>query len=294
MPADPTPAEPVASVVIPAHDEAAVIGRCLRTLLAGAPAGSLQVAVVPNGCTDATAQLARAVPGVTVVELAAPGKAAALTAGDAAVTAYPRFYLDADVELSYPALAAVAAAMAASGAPAAAPRQIWDRAGASPAVRAYYTVWEQLPYARDTLVGGVYALSEAGRLRFGGFPDIIADDLFVRGLFRPDERLRVDAASFVVHPPRTLRDLVRVLTRQRVGTSELRARVAGSGPADTAQPESPARWIGRRLALLVSRPRLWPAIPVHAAVYVLVRLRGRAYRRRGDYRWLRDDSSRVR
>jgi glycosyltransferase involved in cell wall biosynthesis len=280
----------VASVVIPAHDEAAVIGRCLRMLLAGAPPGSLQVAVVPNGCTDATARIARAVPGVTVVELAAAGKAAALTAGDAAVTAFPRFYLDADVELTYPALAAVVREMATTGAPAAAPRQVWDRTGASRWVRAYHSVWEELPYGRDSLVGGVYALSAEGRRRFGAFPDVIADDLFVRGLFHPRERPRLDSATFVVHPPRTLRELIRVQTRQRVGNAELRARVASTQPAG---PQSAARSAGRRLALLAARPRLWPAIPVHAAVYVLVRCRSRAASSRGDHRWLRDDSSRI-
>ena len=43
------------SVVIPAHDEEAVIERCLGTLLADARAGEVEVVVVCNGCTDDTA-----------------------------------------------------------------------------------------------------------------------------------------------------------------------------------------------------------------------------------------------
>ena len=47
------------SVVIPAHDEEAVVGRCLAALLDGARPGELDVVVVCNGCTDATADIAR-------------------------------------------------------------------------------------------------------------------------------------------------------------------------------------------------------------------------------------------
>src|SRR3954453_3171433 len=90
----------LASVVIPAHDEASVIGRCLRALLAGAEPGELEVIVVCNGCHDDTAAVARAhAPDAVVLELPAPSKPAALNAGDAEATRFPRIYLDADVEV---------------------------------------------------------------------------------------------------------------------------------------------------------------------------------------------------
>jgi glycosyltransferase involved in cell wall biosynthesis len=278
-----------ASVVIPAHNEAGVIGRCLRTLLDGAPAGGLEVVVAANGCTDDTAALARAVPGTTVVELAEAGKAGALTAGDAAATAFPRFFLDADLELTYPALVATARALTDRGALAASPRLTIDATGCSRAVRAYYSIWQLMPYGRDSLAGGVYALTAAGRARFGDFPDVIADDLFVRNLFAPAERVRADDATCVVRPPATLRDLVRVQTRARVGNGELREQAPAAPGAD----KGGLGWIARRLALLARSPRVWPAVPVHAAVYVLVRLRGRRLLREGDRTWSRDESSRV-
>lgn len=286
-----------ASVVIPAHNEATVIGRCLRTLLAGAPPGALQIVVAANGCSDRTAELARAVPGTTVVELAEAGKAGALTAGDAAATAFPRFFLDADLELTYPALVATAGALAERGALAASPRLTIDTTGCSPAVRAYYSIWATMPYGRDSLAGGVYALTAAGRARFGDFPDVIADDLFVRNLFAPAERVRADDATCVVRPPRTLRDLVRTQTRARVGNAELRDQpppepAAGSAAGDGGD-SGRVRWVGRRLVLLAGSPRVWPAVPVHAAVYLLVRVRARRLLRQGDRAWTRDDSSRV-
>src|SRR4051812_9385811 len=54
------------AVVIPAHDEAAVIGATLRTLLPTLPPGS-RTMVVADNCTDATAQIARQC-GAQVIE----------------------------------------------------------------------------------------------------------------------------------------------------------------------------------------------------------------------------------
>src|SRR4051794_10857255 len=50
---------PIASIVIPAHNEEAVLARCLRVLLAGSQPGELDVIVVANACTDRTAEIAR-------------------------------------------------------------------------------------------------------------------------------------------------------------------------------------------------------------------------------------------
>ena len=65
------------------------------------------------------------------------------------------------------------------------------------AVRAFYEVWSKLPYCRSGMIGsGVYALSEEGRRRFGRFPDITADDAFVRLHFKPAERRTVESCRF--------------------------------------------------------------------------------------------------
>ena len=84
------------SVIIAAYNEAAVIGRNLDRLLAGAAPGELEVIVVANGCVDETVAVASA-RDVRVLDLPAPGKAAALNAGDAVATSTPRVYLDADI-----------------------------------------------------------------------------------------------------------------------------------------------------------------------------------------------------
>ena len=65
--APPAGAGPRFSVVVPAHNEAAVLGRTLHSLQAQDFAGWVEVVVVDNGSTDGTADLARAA-GVRVVE----------------------------------------------------------------------------------------------------------------------------------------------------------------------------------------------------------------------------------
>ena len=95
------------SVILPAHQEEAGIGACLRGLCTQrlVPGVSHQIVVIANGCTDATAQLARdAAPALTtagwqvlVLETAIGNKIAALNMGDAAATGGMRIYLDADV-----------------------------------------------------------------------------------------------------------------------------------------------------------------------------------------------------
>ncbi len=77
----------------------------------------------------------------------------------------------------------------------AAPRVDFRTDASSRPVRAYDDVFRDLPYAKSDLVGlGVYGLLENGRARFGAFPEVIADDLYVQRLFTPDERVTTDVA----------------------------------------------------------------------------------------------------
>jgi glycosyltransferase involved in cell wall biosynthesis len=273
---------PAFSVVIPAHDEEHGIGRCLAALTDGALAGELEVVVVANGCHDATAEAARAAwPAATVVELTQASKIAALNAGDAVAQAFPRIYLDADIELSLRSARAVADALRAGPALCAAPAARFELGGRPWAIRAFYRVWQQLPYLQDGMVGsGVYGLSEAGRARFGAFPDLTADDQFVLELFSGDERRTVACDPFVVHTPSSLSGLYRMRRRVYRGNRELHRQAA--------QPAT-----GRRRALvsLVARdPSLLPAVVVYAAVNQLAELAGRS---QGDRGWERDDSART-
>ena len=179
------------SVVIPAHDEATVIGRLLGALTADPRGHELELVVVANGCTDATARVAASYgASVTVVEIDEASKIAALEAGDQAATVFPRAYVDADVVLDAAALLALADELERPGGPiVASPRLEVDTDGASWPVRQHYRIWELTDYRRTGHIGsGVYALSADGRRRFGRWPQVIADDRFVQQLFLARER----------------------------------------------------------------------------------------------------------
>jgi glycosyltransferase involved in cell wall biosynthesis len=256
------------SVVIPAHDEAAVIGRCLDALFGGFERGELDVVVVCNGCTDRTADVVRSSGHrVRVVELAEAAKPAALRAGDAAASTFPRLYLDADVVLPGSAARRVLERLK-DGAIAARPPIRYDAEASSAPVQSYYRARSRLPAVLGSLWGaGVYGLSAAGRRRFGAFPDVIADDFFVDGLFEADEVEIVDCPPVLVRAPRSSRDLVRVLRRVYLGKGER----ASAPDRDGRAPETIGFTL-RDLGRLAGRS---PVAALDAATYAAFATGGR-------------------
>lgn len=213
--------EPLLSVVIPAHNEAQVIRRCLNALFTGVEPGELDVIVVCNGCVDETATVARSSGHpVRVLELPTASKAAALRAGDVAAHTLPRLYLDADVVLSGSSARKLAERLTA-GVIAARPPAVYSSGQSSAPVRSYFRARSRMPSLQWSLWGaGVYGLSAAGRGRFADFPDVMADDLWVNLLFEREEVEIVDCEPVVVTVPRRTRDLVRVLRRTYQGKAE--------------------------------------------------------------------------
>lgn len=211
----------IASVVIPAHNEEATIGRTLGSLAEAAAAGDLEVIVVCNGCTDETAARAAAFPGVRVIEAAEASKVGALNAGDTAAHHWPRFYLDADISVVPRALEDVARHLDAGKAEAARPAATVDTSRSSASVRRYYRARLRMPSMSAHLWGaGIYALSETGHERLGSFPAVIADDLYVDAIFGDDEKSVVPTVPVIVQAPRDSRSLLAVLTRARRGPAQ--------------------------------------------------------------------------
>lgn len=269
------------AVIIAAHNEESVIQRCLDSL-AEAVAEGVRVAVVCNGCTDRTAELARRYAGVDVVELAVASKAAALRAGDRVAGSGARIYLDADVVMTSRAALDVLTELAEGPPFAGRPPVRFDYAAAALPVRRWYAVRERLPSIQGALWGaGCYALSPAGRARFDEFPDLVSDDLFIDSLFTPAETAIVDTDPVVVTTPRTTADLVRILRRSYRTQREVR---------DTAGVSDGQRGQLRDIAgLLRRRPQQLADVIAYVAVILYSRLRARTA---GPVGWERDDSSR--
>jgi glycosyltransferase involved in cell wall biosynthesis len=284
----------LASVIIPAHDEAAVISRCLDCLFTGLGPGELEVIVVCNGCHDETAALARSCGHpVRVVELSAASKSAALRAGDAVASTMPRLYLDADVLLRGSAARSVAERLRA-GAVAARPPVAYSSAASSAAVRRNFRARSRMPSLLGHLWGaGVYGLSREGRARFDAFPDVMADDLWVDLMFEPGEVEIVDCAPVVVTVPRRGRDLVQILRRTYRGKDENGLGISGTNRARETTGTT-LRDL-RRLAL--SGPNAAIDAAAYASFAAGVRFSRAVQTAVGTPaaadRWERDDSSRL-
>src|SRR5690625_1123871 len=221
-----------AGVVVPAHNEERVLPRLLTGLLKGAEPGELEVLVVANGCTDRTADAAREVSGVEVIETPVASKGHALGIGDDAASAFPRLYVDADVELGIGDVRALAEALRQPGILAAGPVRTIPMDGVATAVRWYYDVWQRLPGVDDLFGRGVIAVSKAGHARLSGWSDVMSDDLLTAMRFERAETLVVESASAVIRPPRTVADLLRRRTRAITGN----AMLAASAPAGMRPP----------------------------------------------------------
>ena len=278
----------VASVVVPAHNEAATIGRNLQALRHGTRDGDLEVIVVCNGCTDRTAAAARdADPRARVIEIATPSKAEAVRIGNAATDVFPRVHLDADIELRGSDVLALLEPITSQGVLATAPRREVPTRGCSRVVRWYYDFWESLPQVESGLFGrGVVVLSREAQARVTALPQMMSDDLGISDSFLGEERRVVTTAVAVVRPPRTVRDLVR--RRIRIATGNAQA-----GRLGVRRPASRTS-VRTVLGLAVSRPGLALRLPVFLGVHVAGQVGAWRAIRSGDFTsWRRDDSSRM-
>lgn len=239
--------DPSVFVIVPAHDEERVVQRGVQALLAS-PGMDVQVLVVANGCTDATADRVRALDDtrVRVLELDRPGKAAAVRAG---LTAAPMVdvlaVVDADVVLSQEVLPGLVDVLSVPEARIAAPGLTLELDRCSPLVRAYYRAWGREAHvsAGDIGARGIYAVNPAGRPRLIDLPDLIADDGWARARFAPGERV-VGPGTSTVRPARVLRAQVRRRARVLAGNRELRRvfplaqRPAGGATSPAAPPRT--------------------------------------------------------
>jgi len=277
----------IASVLIPAHNEATVIDRCLSTLLEDANPMEFEVIVACNACSDDTAQRARRHPGVRVIELSEASKAIALQAGDVAATVFPRIYLDADIRLSTAAARSLAERLVQPGVEAAAPRVHFDVTARPWTITTFFEILKGLPALGEGYVGsGVFALSNVGRSRFEVWPEHLPDDAFVQRLVPADRRATSDG-EFIVTTPRTLRaQMHRSVRVRRLNHALERAGL----PLASGSTAGSTR---RHLLRLLRKPAAWPGVLLFTATSALVRARAAlADQRRSPTNWLRDDTSR--
>ena len=216
--------------------------------------------MVCNGCTDTTAELARrAGPWATVLELEEPSKTAALQAGDEAVQAFPRLYLDGDITIKADGVRRLRQYLLEAELEGVAPTPRYEMADATPIVRSHYRWWTAMQATSKVLTSsGAIMVRADVRRRFDQWPNVLADDYFLDGVINLDAKGRLDDVTVTVRPPRRFTECVSRRARVWGGNREvsnLRLRHEGSS---RSRSRTIFEMVRARPALLLARacPRL--------------------------------------
>jgi glycosyltransferase involved in cell wall biosynthesis len=257
------------SIIIPANNEERVIERCLNYLQEGLNPEETEIIVVCNGCTDRTATVVQSMDSeIRLIESPLAFKANALNLGDEYAVGFPRVYLDADIQISGEDIRKLADELKKGVLLAASPALKIEIKGRPWSIKAFYKIWCYLPFVTEGTIGcGIYTLSKQGRERFDKFPEITADDSFVRFLFSSTERGVVKNATFIISLPMCLLDLINIRIRQCFEFYEFKKAF----PELVMQhSESNTRGI----FFLFSKISLWPALLVYISINSYSRLGG--------------------
>lgn len=260
------------SILIPANNEAAHIGPCLKAVLASGGLEVAQIVVAANGCEDDTVQIAEGFRTqvedkgwtLTVLDLPALGKMGALNAAEDAANFGTRAYLDADV-LVDPELMGQIAKVLNTDAPRYASGKLRLSRAKTWATRAYARTYSKVPFITHGVPGaGLFAVNAAGRARWQEFPGIISDDTFVRLNFTPEERIGTEA-GYDWPLVEGFAALVKVRRRQNAGVAEIKARF----PELLKNDDKFTLSLGEKLGMMLRDPL---GFAIYAAVSIVVKL----------------------
>ena len=274
----------MATIIVPAHNEASVIQACLDSIIS--QSGVDKIIVACNGCTDTTADIVQKnYPSVHCLDIKTPSKTNALNEAEKYISSFPVFYLDADTRISENAIISITDYLSKNDTLLAAPTPIIDTSKSSWFVKQYYKIWLKLPYISDGVIGTCsFIMSEEGRKRFDHFPDIINDDGFVRCCFESHERKNIAGTEIYIKAPKTLYSLIKIKTRARLGNMQLEASNLCARPKQANYSSS-------------MKERIFSAQFIPTAVYIVIALiiRIRAaqqFKKLDSYTWEKDLTSR--
>lgn len=274
----------MATVIVPAHNEASVIEDCLESVMN--QSGVDTVIVACNGCSDNTVEIVQNnYPDAICLDIKKPSKTNALNEAEKHITSFPAYYIDADTRLSEGCVETINKAFEDDKLLLAAPTPIIDTRGSSWFVKQFYKVWLKLPYISDGVIGTCsFIMSEKGRQRFETFPDIINDDGFVRCCFDSEERANVEGCSIFIRAPKNLYSLIKIKTRARLGNMQLDA-------LNLCHKPKQADYSSALKEKLFSKD--FVSVVTYMLIVLAIRFRAtRQFRQVENYRWEKDLSSR--
>jgi hypothetical protein len=187
-----------------------------------------------------------------------------------------RLYVDADVVVDAEGVRRLMHVLVDDGLAAVAATPHYEFAGASWIVRSHYRVWTALNTPVNAIYGaGTMLVSADGRARFGEWPDVIADDYFLDGLFSAAEKRRVADVGATVLLPRRFWTCVSRKARVHQGKRDVLAAGLRVHPEDRSGAGSSL------LGVVRSRPTLAVDVPAHVTVTLAARVLAAWRRRRG-------------
>ena len=278
----------MATVIVPAHNEASVIEDCLNSIIN--QQGIDHIIVPCNGCTDNTVEIVETkYPSIVCLDIEKPSKTNALNVAEEKAKelgiSYPIFYIDADTQLSENAIQHITNAMSNGSTLLSAPTPIIDTSKSSWLVKTYYRVWINLPYIKEGVIATCsFIVSEEGRKRFDKFADVIGDDGFIRCHFKNKEISNIEGAEIYIRAPKDIFSLIKIKTRARLGNMELLAR----NKCPVVENKNYGNVMKSRL---LSKDFFSTTIYIFIAMIIRVRAKLQ-FKKLDNYQWEKDTSSR--
>ena len=278
----------MATVIVPAHNEASVIEACLNSIIN--QSGVDHIIVPCNGCTDNTVEIVQTkFPSAVCLDIEKPSKTNALNIAEKKSqelgVSYPIFYIDADTQLSENCIPHISKAMANSPIKLSAPTPIINTKHSSWLVKTYYKVWTRLPYIKEGVIATCsFIVSEEGRQRFDKFADVIGDDGFIRCHFKNSEISNIEGAEIYITAPKDIFSLIKIKTRARLGNMELIAR--------KKCPIQEAKNYGNVMKTRLLSKEFLPT-SIYILIALVIRIRAQMqFKKLDSYQWEKDTSSR--
>lgn len=270
------------AIIIPAYNERNVIARTLKPLYQGIQKGSYTITVAVNGSNDGSVDFIRnEFPAVRCLDIELGSKTNAINVAEKSNIGFPRIYMDADVVVSYDGILSLINTLESSETPLlASPRAIMEFSRASIFVKAFYRAWFKTKfYSAQGFGSGVYGLNKQARDCFDFFPEVIADDGFIREVV-PASKQQVDInCTSTVTAPIKLGDLIKIKTRSKLGNIELKNKSL------IKNKELPSK-------RFVSTPTLFEFMVYGCVNLIATKLANKKFKSLETYQWQKDESSR--
>lgn len=277
---------PLANVLIPAWNEAAVISGILSRLAEASAQNRLRITVIANNCSDATSEVARETdPNAVVLQTPQGGKANAMNLGyQAALPGIPVVCVDADLLVSEANILALIAPLVDGSAEASCGQMAPDLSASSWIVKSFYKAWSLNPYFSRGKFGGLFAVSALGASRIFPLPPVTADDEWVRRSFTAQETAFIPEAHFVAKAPRDVFTLIRLRRRSLRGARAVREAVGQQAAENSASS---------MLKIAMRDPSLWVPMAIYIAIMLTVRVHLKFEPAKARTNWERDNANRT-